>query len=128
MSNELSILAYSGLIVVVIILIHVLTAAAQVGLGPLVGPRDDGPNLTGGAGRMKRAADNAIYALALFAPAVLILNAQGVSTSGTIMAAQIFLIVRILHPVIYFLGIPWLRTLIWLCGFLATAWLYLQAI
>ena len=128
MSNELSILAYSGLVVVVIILVHILTATAQVGLGPLVGPRDDGPDLTGGAGRLKRAADNAVHALALFAPAVLILHAQGVTSSGTVLAAQIFLIVRILHPILYFLGIPWLRTLVWLCGFLATAWLYLLAI
>ncbi|MDH5798155.1 MAG: MAPEG family protein [Paracoccaceae bacterium] len=128
MSNELTMLAYSGLVVLLIILVHVLLAAASVGLAPLAGPRDDALDLSTGAARMKRAADNAIHALALFAPAVLILNAQGVSTTGTIMAAQIFLIVRILHPVIYYLGIPWLRTLVWLCGFLATAWLYLQAL
>lgn len=128
MSSELSILALSGLWAIVVILIHVLTALGQVGLPMLVSPRDDMPKLEGLAGRFERAAKNAVTATALFAPAVLILQALGGLTSGTLLAAQLFLIARVLHTILYALGIPWLRTLAWLVGFLATAWLYLLAI
>ena len=124
MSNELSILGLYGLVVFVTILIQVLTAQAQVGLAMLVKPRDDMPKLTGVAGRMERAQLNSIVAMALIAPAILILAHKGLSTSTTLLAAQIFLIARIAYVVVYAMGLPWARTLIWLAGFLATAFLY----
>jgi uncharacterized MAPEG superfamily protein len=63
--------------------------------------------------------------MALFAPAVLLLNVKGISTPGTLLAAQVFLIVRIVHSVVYTAGTPWVRSLAWTVGFLATAYLYL---
>jgi uncharacterized MAPEG superfamily protein len=63
--------------------------------------------------------------MALFAPAVLINQVMGVSTPGTLLAAQLFLIARALYPIAYVSGIPWTRTLIWTVGFLATGWIYL---
>ena len=128
MSSELTILAYSGLLAIVLILIQVLAAWGQVGLPMLASPRDNMPKLTGTAGRLDRAQKNMVVALALFAPAIFLLQAQGGFSDNSLLAAQIFLIARILHPVIYFLGIPWLRTLDWTAGFLATAWLYLMAL
>ncbi len=124
MGTELGILGLYGLVVVVTILVHVLTAQSQVGLEVLVKPRDDMPKLTGVAGRMERAHLNSVVAMALFAPAVLILAQKGMMTSNTLLAAQVFLIARILYVPVYAAGLPWARTLIWLAGFLATAWLY----
>ena len=124
MSTELNILGLYGLVVIVTILAQVLAAQAQVGLGMLVMPRDDGPKLTGIAGRLERAQLNSIVAMALFAPAILILEHKGITTSTTLLAAQAFLIARILYAPIYAMGLPWARTLVWLIGFLATACLY----
>ena len=124
MSTELNILGLYGLVVIVTILAQVLAAQAQVGLGMLVMPRDDGPKLTGIAGRLERAQLNSIVAMALFAPAILILEHKGITTSTTLLAAQAFLIARILYAPIYAMGLPWARTIVWLVGFLATAWLY----
>ena len=128
MSSELSILALYGLFIVVLILVQVLAAAGQVGLGELAKPRDDMPKLTGVAGRLDRAQMNSVIAMALFAPAVLMLSAQGAFTANTLLAAQIFLIARILYPIVYVMGTAWIRTLLWTAGFLATAWLYLMAL
>ena len=125
MSTELQILGLYGLVVIITILAQVLTAQAQVGLGMLVKPRDDMPKLLGIAGRMERAQLNSIVAMALFAPAILILAQKGLATSTTLLAAQVFLIARILYVVVYAMGLPWARTLLWLAGFLATAYLYL---
>ena len=104
MASELSILVLYGLLTVVVMLLHVLTATGQVGLAYLATPRDEKRELTGIAGRGFRCLQNSIVAMALFAPAVLVLAVKDA-----------------------FSGIPWLRTLIWMVGFLATAWLYLQA-
>ena len=124
MGSELGILGLYGLVVIVTILAHVMSAQAQVGLEMLVKPRDDMPKLAGLAGRLERAQLNSIVAMALFAPAVLILDDKGLFTSTTLLAAQVFLIARILYVPIYAAGVPWARTLLWLAGLLATAWLY----
>jgi uncharacterized MAPEG superfamily protein len=124
MSSELSILALYGLWIVVVILIQVLAAIGQVELAK---SRDNMPELEGIAARLDRAQINSIVAMALFAPAILLLNIKGISTSGTLLAAQVFLIARIAHSVVYTAGTPWVRTLVWIVGFLATAYLYLLA-
>ncbi|SDE33794.1 MAPEG family protein [Limimaricola pyoseonensis] len=127
MSRELDILALYGLFVLVLIVIQVLFAISQVGLARLAQPRDDMPRLTGVAGRMERCVTNSVVALALFAPAVLILAERGALTGGTLLAAQVFLLARLAYAVLYPAGIPWARTGVWSLGFLATAWLYLAA-
>lgn len=128
MSSELSILALSGLLTMVQIFVHVLAATPPLGLPYLVGPRDEPRSLPGIPGRCKRAADNAVIALVLFAPAILILHAKGGFTANTLLAAQTFLIMRLIYAVVYPLGTPWLRTIVWLIAFLATAMLYLSAL
>ena len=125
MGSELGILGLYGLVVIVTILVQVITAQAQVGLEMLVKPRDDIPILTGTAGRMERAQLNSIVAMALFAPAILILAHKGLSTPTTLLAAQAFLIARIIYVVVYAMGLPWARTIVWLVGFVATAYLYI---
>lgn len=128
MSSELSVLALYGLLVMVQILIHVLSATPPLGIPYLVSPRDEARSLTGVPGRCKRAADNAVTALALFAPAILLLHAKGGFTTSTLLAAQVFLILRLIYAVLYPLGTPWLRTVVWVVAFLANAYLYLQAL
>ena len=128
MSSELSILALYGLLVMAQILIHVLSATPPLGIRYLVSPRDEARSLTGVPGRCKRAADNAVTALALFAPAILLLHAKGGFTTSTLLAAQVFLILRLIYAVLYPLGTPWLRTVVWVVAFLANAYLYLQAL
>lgn len=125
MADEITILALYGLFVLIVVVLQVLAAMSQVGLPELASPRDTTPPLTGTAGRVERALNNSVVALALFAPAVLILKIQDASTGGTLLAAQIFVIARILYVGVYVAGIPWLRTGIWMLGFLATAYLYL---
>ena len=125
MADEITILALYGLFVLIVVVLQVLAAMSQVGLAELASPRDTTPPLTGTAGRVERALRNSVVALALFAPAVLILKMQDASTAGTLLAAQIFVIARILYVGVYVAGIPWLRTGIWMLGFLATAYLYL---
>ena len=128
MDTELSILALYGLVIVCTVLAQVLAAIPQVGLAALATARDDLGPLAGVAGRLERALKNSIVAMALFAPAVLLLNATTGFTPATLLAAQIFLVARIVYVFVYAAGIPWLRTLIWIAAFTATIYLYLMAL
>lgn len=128
LSSELSILALYGLLVIITLLIQVLAALGQVGLPMLASPRDHMPALTGIAGRMQRCLQNSVVAMALFAPPVLSLVIQDATSASTLLACQVFLIARLIYLPVYAAGLPWLRTGVWMVGFLATAWLYLLAL
>jgi uncharacterized MAPEG superfamily protein len=128
MSSELTILAVYSLFTILLILVQVLAAQNQVGIEMLVHPREDMPRLTGLAGRLDRAQMNSIVALALFAPAVLTLQAKAAFTPATLVAAQVFLVARILYAIFYASGTPWVRTLSWVVAFLATAWLWIATL
>ena len=66
--------------------------------------------------------------MALFAPAVLILGQKGINTPSTLLAAQAFLVARVLYLPLYAFGMPGIRTLVWFTGVLATVWLYLAGL
>ena len=72
--TETTILAAYGLLVMLTILLQVLGGAQQLSLGYLLSSRDEDRSMTGMTARLKRALDNSIVAMALFAPAVLILE------------------------------------------------------
>lgn len=126
MTSLYSILAWYGLFMIATVLAQVFAARAQVGDMTLMGTREDMPKLTGLAGRLDRAQANNTVAMALFAPAVLML--ANAPPASALLTAQVFLAARIGYVVAYAAGISVLRTLIWLVGFAATGWLYWQSI
>lgn len=62
---------------------------------------------------------NAVENLVIFAPAVLVLHALGVSTGLTQAAAAIYFFARLAHFVVYTMGVPFLRTPCFSVGWLA---------
>ena len=117
-------LAMYGLMTVVLVLIQVLISASQHGLIPLLGNREN-LNSTGVAERAERTVQNSWVAMALIAPPILMLAITNVSTSGNALAVQIFLTARIIYAVCFIFGVKYVRTLAWITGFLATAYLYI---
>jgi len=71
------------------------------------------------AQRLYFAHTNAVENLMIFAPLVLILDAQGISTPATALACAIYFWARLAHAVVYTMGVPVLRTLAFTIGFLA---------
>ncbi len=125
--TETTILAAYGLLVLITILLQVLGSMQTLSMGYLLSARDEPRELGRMAGRIKRALDNSITAMVLFAPAVLLLVVQDKTDATSLLAAQVFLIARIIYLPVYALGVPAIRTLAWLAGFAATAVLYLLA-
>jgi len=128
MQTELGILALFGVLIVLTIAIQAVFSMAQNGIMYLVGPRDEARALTGPGSRLERAARNNVETVAYFAPAVLLLDAQGTSTAATLFAAQVFLVARLLYVPAYASGLPVLRTMIWAVGLCAALYLYAVAL
>jgi len=128
MGSFLGLLGLYGLLVIVTILIQGQVAQMQVGLDKQVGNREDMPALTGAAFRMERAQMNSIVAMALFAPAVLILHMKGVTGGSALIAANVFLLARLLYVIFYGFGILWSRSVVWIAGMVATVWLYIAGL
>ncbi len=127
MSSELSILAVYGIIVLLLAAVQVFAAIVQHGLMALAGPRDQLPPITGVPGRLLRCLNNSVVALATFAPAVLLLQATNGFTATTLLTCQIFLIMRVVYIPLYAMGIPLLRTGIFVVATFANLYLYAQA-
>ena len=125
MVTEISYLAMYGLFLALLILIQVLISARQHGLLSLLGNRENLVS-TGMAVRAERTVQNSVVAMALIAPAVLMIEHNNLTTSSTILSIQIFLTARIVYSVCFIFGITYLRTLSWITGFFATAYLYLM--
>ena len=125
MTLEMTYLAMYGLVLITTILIQVLISASQHGLMTLLGNRENLSSV-GIAERAGKTVQNSIVAMALVAPAVLMLTLANLSTSGTILAIQLFLTARIAYAICFIVGITYLRTVIWIVGFLATAYLYIS--
>lgn len=126
--TELQILAAYGLLVLLTILLQVLGSMQTLSMGYLMSARDEPREVGRMTGRIRRALDNSVTAMALFAPAVLLLVVQDRTSDASLLAAQVFLIARIIYLPVYALGVPTVRTLAWLAGFAATVALYLLAL
>ena len=73
------------------------------------------------ANRLMFAHDNAVENLIVFAPLVLILNAADISTPTTVLACAVYFWSRVVHLIVYTLGLPVFRTVAFLVGFGAQA-------
>lgn len=120
MPYELEALGWAALIWVLHFLVASMGATGQVGVGYLLGPRDEQKELTGAAGRLKRAMANYNEGLLLFAIAAVLVTLSQASSELTQYCAGVFLAARLLYIPAYAMGwTPW-RTLIWMVGFAAT--------
>jgi uncharacterized MAPEG superfamily protein len=77
------------------------------------GNRDNLPVLTPLTGRMERTWRNSLENLVYFAVLALVAHVMGDETPREIQGAEIFFWARIVYIPVYYLGIIYLRTLIW---------------
>jgi uncharacterized MAPEG superfamily protein len=110
MPLELELLVWSVALTMVQVVVATVGATLQVGTPALAGNREGLPPIEGWAGRAARAHRNMLENLVLFA--VLVLVAQVTARTGamTQLGAQLFFWGRLAYAPIYILGIPWVRT------------------
>jgi uncharacterized MAPEG superfamily protein len=120
MSKELLWLTLTVILTGVMWVPYILDRIVVRGLmGAMANPaRNDKPQ-SPWAQRLYFAHTNAVENLIIFAPLVLILDAQGYSTEGTVIACAVYFWARLAHAVVYTMGVPVLRTLAFAVGFVA---------
>lgn len=98
---------------------YIVNRLAEHGIWPaLRNPDVDQRPRAAWAHRLMRAHANAVENLVLFAPLVLMVVMLGKADAFTANAAGIFFLMRVAHPVLYTLGVPFFRTVVFFAGFL----------
>ena len=129
MTTELNYLAWTAMLTAALWIPYIITQVVTNGPLKPQNYADPTPRPVPPFGqRANRTHLNAVESLAPFAIMVLILHATGKTNSTTAFLAASFFWLRVAHAVVYLLGIPYLRTLIFTLGFLATAGLFWQAV
>jgi uncharacterized MAPEG superfamily protein len=128
MSVDLKLLIWSVALTVVQMVVAVIGAQGKVGLPPLIGNRDDLPQMTGFAGRAQRAHRNMLESLVLFAVLVLVAQIAGKANATTALGAQLFFWGRVAYAVVYWIGIPWVRTLVWAVSLIGLIMIFVQLV
>ena len=126
--TEITVLVLYAFLVIVTLILQATGALTQLGMGYLLGSRDEGRTVSGIAGRLERALSNSITAMVLFAPAVLLIVVTESSTNQTVLATQAFLVARLVYLPSYAFGLVGIRSLAWTVGLLSTALLYFLAL
>jgi len=90
-------------------------AAGKLSESPL-GPRDHSPPLTVVGGRAERALANMHEALPVFLALALMNMIVGTAATMALTGGWVFLVARVLYVPAYLSGVPVVRTLIWVGG------------
>jgi uncharacterized MAPEG superfamily protein len=126
MSPDLKYLLFSVVLTFVQMLISATAASHVVGLTTLAGNREGLPEYTGFCGRAKRAHLNMLENIVLFTALVLIAAVGGKANATTAMGAQIFFWARLVYALVYLIGVPWLRTAVWLVSVIGMVMIAVQ--
>ena len=124
---EMQLVLVYALSIIVMLVVQSYFATRQHGIKTLLEYKEH-ITLTGIAGRSDRAVKNSIVSLVLVLPAVMALVSIGQSLKGTILALQIFFILRILYFIAYLFSITWVRSCLWWTSTVCIFYLYAIAI
>jgi uncharacterized MAPEG superfamily protein len=126
MTVELSMLVYSVLLFLVVILMQAGLAISQNGLMVQAGSRDNLQEPTVLRKRLQRLTGNLQENLVMFAIAILVANAVGVSNDTTVLGASIFFYARVAHAIVYAFGWPMIRPFFYFVSLYGTVVILLE--
>jgi len=101
--------------------VHLAGLLLMVQVGPMThaGSRDDLPSPGRYRARAMRAADNFAENLPVFLGlGLLVLMVEGSNMAQAVLGAQIFVLSRVLYIPIYVAGVPMVRSLLFMVGFI----------
>ena len=121
MTTDMTMLVASATLCILLALPYTMGFIVTRGLYTVVGNREDFPPGTGWIGRSHRAHLNMVENLVPFAALILAAAVMGKAGAWTALGAQVFFYSRVLHAIVYTLGIAWLRTLGYFGGVIGMA-------
>ncbi|MCG7599838.1 MAPEG family protein [Halomonas sp. McH1-25] len=119
MTTELTLLGWTLVLAIVQILLPAMWRNRETGVDYNTGPRDEpGPPMGKITGRLFRAQHNLFETLPLFIGAILIAHVGDQTGALTLWGAWLYFLARVVYVPLYALGIPWVRSLVWLVALL----------
>ncbi len=129
MTTDFQYLAYTALLTASLWIVYI---AAQVMTNGLLAPQnyvDPKPRPVPLWGqRANRAHLNAVEAFAPFATLILIAHVAGKSDATTVWCAIAFFWLRLAHAVVFWLALPFIRTLVFTLGWIVVVVLFFQVV
>ena len=86
-----------------------------------VGNRENLPAASAFAGRAERAAQNTLENFVLFAAIALVAHAAGATDPKVALGAQVFFWARVVYLPVYYAGIAYMRTAVWVASIIGLA-------
>lgn len=86
-----------------------------------VGNRENLPAASASAGRAQRAAQNTLENFVLFAAIALVAHAAAVDDTKVALGAQVFFWARVAYLPVYYAGIAYVRTAVWVVSIIGLA-------
>ena len=120
MNAELSLLAWAMLLGFAHIFAASTVVTRERGIKWNASARD-APNvpLSPLAGRLQRAQANFFETFPFFAAAAIAVVVAGRSTESTVLAAQVYFWARVVYLPLYAMGVPYVRSLVWVVSIVA---------
>ncbi len=128
MTTDLTMLALTAGITIVMWLPYILAHIVNVGLAAALTYKADDEPLPAWAARAKKAHYNAIENLAPFAALVVVAHLAGAANEATAAAAVVYFWARLAHYGLFVAGVPFGRTLTFAAGWLAMACILWQIV
>lgn len=116
MPIEILALAATGALLLTLTLIQGTRNVLVLGLPTAAGNQHDIAPWSGANDRLNRAIRNLIEAIAIFAPIAITVQVLNLGNDTSALGAELFVIARVVHALVYIAGIPWVRTLAWFAG------------
>lgn len=115
MSTELYLLGWTLVLAIAQIFLHSTLRTNETGTAYNAGARDGGAPPPGKiTARLERAKQNLFETLPLFAAAVLAAHVGQAEGTLTLWGCWLYLVARIVYVPLYALGVPYVRSLVWL--------------
>jgi uncharacterized MAPEG superfamily protein len=129
MTTDLKYLAYTALLTAVLWIPYVVSQVMTNGFLAPANYKDPTPRpLPLWGKRADRTYVNAVEVFAPFAALVIVAHLVGKANAMTAFWAMFFFWMRLVHAVVYLLGIPYVRTLVFTLGFVAVAGIFWEVI
>ncbi|MEQ8433966.1 MAG: MAPEG family protein [Oceanicaulis sp.] len=125
---DASLLVLAVLIYMAMVLVQVVFSNLEHKPKDQLGPRDGLADTSRMTGRAKRANQNMVEALLMFAPLILLAIVLDRTNEMTALGGWLFVGGRAVYAPLYWFGVPVLRTLAWLVGAAGTVLVLLQVL
>lgn len=129
MTTDLTYLAWTALLTAALWIPYIVTQVTTNGMLTPENYKDPTPRPVPAFGkRADRAHLNAVEVFAPFAALILIIHVSGQASAMTATWAAVFFWSRVAHAIVYWMGWPLVRTLVFTVGFVATIALFTIAV